>query len=58
MKSADLEILIKFLITFIEWSSCFRYTDKHDCSFDYKAMGEKEISEANPVIVAAKLNKI
>jgi len=35
-----------------------RYTDKHDCSFDYKAMGEKEISEANPVIVAAKLNKI
>merc|ERR1712156_896354 len=24
-----------------------RYTDKHECSFDYKAMGEKEISEAN-----------
>jgi len=35
-----------------------RYTDKHECGFDYKAMGEKEISEANPVIVAAKLNKI
>lgn len=35
-----------------------RYTDKHECNFDYKAMGEKEISEANPVIVAAKLNKI
>jgi len=35
-----------------------RYTDKHECSFDYKAMGEREISEANPVIVAAKLNKI
>merc|ERR1711952_339872 len=35
-----------------------RYSDKHDCNFDYKAMGEKEISEANPVIVAQKLNKI
>jgi len=35
-----------------------RYTDKHECTFDYKAMGEKEISEANPVIVAQKLNKI
>jgi len=35
-----------------------RYTDKHECNFDYKAMGEKEISEANPVIVAQKLNKI
>ena len=35
-----------------------RYTDKHQCSFDYKALGEREISEANPVIVAAKLNKI
>ena len=46
------------LITFIDWFLSCRYTDKHDCSFDYKAMGEKEISEANPVIVAAKLNKI
>ena len=45
-------------ITFIDWFLSCRYTDKHDCSFDYKAMGEKEISEANPVIVAAKLNKI
>jgi len=35
-----------------------RYSDKHECNFDYKAMGEKEISEANPVIVAQKLNKI
>lgn len=35
-----------------------RYTDKHDCSFDYKAMGEKEISENNPLIVAEKVAKI
>merc|ERR1712156_867584 len=35
-----------------------RYSDKHDCNFDYKAMGEKEISGANPVIVVQKINKI
>lgn len=35
-----------------------RYSDKHECNFDYKAMGEKEISEANPLIVAAKVAKI
>merc|ERR1712236_127169 len=35
-----------------------RYSDKHDCSFDYKAMGEKEISENNPLIVAQKVAKI
>lgn len=38
--------------------SIHRYSDKHECNFDYKAMGEKEISEANPVVVAAKINKI
>merc|ERR1712242_686662 len=35
-----------------------RYSDKHDCNFDYKAMGEKEISEANPVIVAQKIKNL
>jgi len=35
-----------------------RYSDKHECSFDYKAMGEKEISENNPLIVAQKVAKI
>jgi len=38
--------------------SIHRYSDKHECNFDYKAMGEKEISEANPLIVAAKVAKI
>jgi len=40
------------------YCSIHRYSDKHDCAFDYKAMGEKEISENNPVIVAAKVSKI
>jgi len=40
------------------YCSIHRYSDKHECNFDYKAMGEKEISENNPVIVAQKVAKI
>jgi AN1-like Zinc finger len=32
-----------------------RYSDKHDCSFDYKAAGREEISRENPVVRAAKI---
>jgi len=35
-----------------------RYSDKHDCDFDYNAMGKAEIAAANPVIVAEKVSKI
>jgi len=35
-----------------------RYSDKHDCSFDYNALGKAEIAAANPVIVAEKVAKI
>jgi len=35
-----------------------RYSDKHECSFDYKALGADQISKANPLVVAAKVNKI
>jgi len=35
-----------------------RYSDKHECNFDYNAMGKKEIAEANPLIVAEKVAKI
>merc|ERR1712107_712275 len=38
--------------------SIHRYSDKHDCNFDYKAMGEKEIRKSNPVVVASKVQKI
>jgi len=41
-----------------QFCAVHRYSDKHECKFDYKAMGEKEISEANPLIVAAKVAKI
>lgn len=35
-----------------------RYSETHDCSFDYKAIGREEISKANPLVRAAKIIKI
>merc|ERR550534_2808708 len=32
-----------------------RYSDKHECKFDYKAMGAEEIAKSNPVIMAQKV---
>lgn len=38
--------------------SIHRYSDEHECSFDYKALGAQEISKSNPVVVAQKVSKI
>lgn len=35
-----------------------RYSDKHDCTFDYKEMGQQQIRKANPVVVGEKIQKI
>ncbi|RDY02426.1 Zinc finger A20 and AN1 domain-containing stress-associated protein 8, partial [Mucuna pruriens] len=35
-----------------------RYSDKHDCTFDYRSVGQDAIAKANPVIKADKLDKI
>ncbi|XP_068711811.1 AN1-type zinc finger protein 6-like isoform X1 [Montipora foliosa] len=35
-----------------------RYSDKHDCSFDYKADGRAKISKDNPIVVGSKIQKI
>ncbi|KRX49752.1 AN1-type zinc finger protein 5 [Trichinella murrelli] len=35
-----------------------RYTDMHECNFDYKAMGKAEIRKNNPVIQGEKIKKI
>ena len=32
-----------------------RYSDKHDCPFDYKAQGKQLLTKANPTISPAKL---
>ncbi|GAB2276992.1 switch-activating protein Sap1 [Dionaea muscipula] len=34
-----------------------RYSDRHDCSYDYKAAGRAAIARENPVVRAAKLLK-
>ncbi|OIV92344.1 hypothetical protein TanjilG_10554 [Lupinus angustifolius] len=35
-----------------------RYSDKHDCQFDYKTVGQDALAKANPIIKADKLDKI
>ncbi|XP_057520280.1 zinc finger A20 and AN1 domain-containing stress-associated protein 8-like [Amaranthus tricolor] len=35
-----------------------RYSDKHDCQFDYQAAAQSSIAKANPVVKAEKLDKI
>ncbi|KAF7836019.1 zinc finger A20 and AN1 domain-containing stress-associated protein 5-like [Senna tora] len=35
-----------------------RYSDRHDCSYDYKTAGREAIARENPVIKAAKIVKV
>jgi len=35
-----------------------RYSDKHDCQFDYKESGRQELNKANPVIAGEKIQKL
>ncbi|XP_017851425.1 zinc finger A20 and AN1 domain-containing stress-associated protein 6 [Drosophila busckii] len=35
-----------------------RYSDRHDCNFDYREMGATQIRRDNPVIVPDKLRKL
>ncbi|KAL6564689.1 hypothetical protein OROMI_016139 [Orobanche minor] len=35
-----------------------RYSDKHNCPFDYRTVGRDAIAKANPVVKAEKLDKI
>ncbi|URE40015.1 Zinc finger A20 and AN1 [Musa troglodytarum] len=38
--------------------SVHRYSDKHDCPFDYQTSARNAIAKANPVVKAEKLDKI
>lgn len=38
--------------------SLHRYSDKHNCPFDYRAAGRAAIEKANPVVKAEKVDKI
>lgn len=35
-----------------------RYSDKHECQFDYRTAAREAIAKANPVVKAEKLDKI
>lgn len=37
--------------------SLHRYSDKHNCPFDYRAAGRAAIEKANPVVKAEKVDK-
>lgn len=38
--------------------SSHRYSDKHECPFDYVSAGRDAIAKANPIVKAEKLDKI
>ncbi|KMZ59706.1 Zinc finger A20 and AN1 domain-containing stress-associated protein [Zostera marina] len=38
--------------------SVHRYSDKHNCGFDYKTLAKDAIAKANPVVKAEKIEKI
>jgi len=38
--------------------SIHRYSDKHNCVFDYKGAAQDAIAKANPVVKADKIEKI
>jgi len=40
------------------YCSLHRYSDKHNCTFDYRQMGAEEIRKNNPVVVGEKIHKI
>ena len=40
------------------YCSLHRYSNEHQCTFDYRELGAKEIRQNNPVIKAEKIQKI
>lgn len=41
-----------------QFCSVHRYSDRHDCRYDYKAAGREAIARENPVVKAVKLIKV
>ncbi|KMZ62557.1 hypothetical protein ZOSMA_456G00080 [Zostera marina] len=38
--------------------SVHRYSDKHNCGFDYKTLTKDAIAKANPVVKVEKIEKV
>ncbi|CAH1404604.1 unnamed protein product [Nezara viridula] len=41
-----------------QYCAVHRYSDKHNCTFDYRELGAQEIRRNNPVVVGEKIHKI
>lgn len=41
-----------------QFCSVHRYSDMHECSFDYRQLAQSEIRKHNPVVAAEKITKI
>lgn len=41
-----------------DFCSLHRYSEAHDCSFDYKAIGRVVLAKENPIVMPKKLDKI
>lgn len=37
---------------------CFRYSESHNCSYDYQKNGRDSIEKNNPLVIRPKLPKI
>lgn len=35
-----------------------RYAEAHDCKFDYKSAGRQQLAKNNPLVKAAKIDKL
>ena len=35
-----------------------RYSDRHDCTFDYKQLGKELLKKANPSVISSKIDSI
>lgn len=42
----------------LKFCSEHRYSDQHNCAFDYQSQGKAELAKSNPKVVAAKIEKI
>uniref|UniRef100_A0A1B6EPF2 AN1-type domain-containing protein n=1 Tax=Cuerna arida TaxID=1464854 RepID=A0A1B6EPF2_9HEMI len=40
------------------YCAAHRYSERHDCTFDYRTLGAEEIRKNNPVVIAEKIRKI
>ena len=35
-----------------------RYSDRHDCTFDYKQFNKELLQNSNPTVISSKINTI